>query len=118
MYYCKKCWCNFTDTPEKWYNKAWKRLWLTMYLEWVWIRSISRILSQAYWKITNVAVWKWFEKIWDKLEDYHKKTMLETKIIEWELDEIQHYVKKTKQSSNMDYCWKMDSKNYWFWIRW
>jgi len=93
-YKCKDCGCNYTK-EELWkVELSLKIQALKMYLEWMWFRSIWRVL----W-VSNVSVLKWIKIFWEiavSLFENLNKVKLEKEYKKIELDEMWHYVKKKK----------------------
>ncbi len=75
---CKDCWCNYTQSEAKWKPQIMKKVAVILYLEWLWFRSIWRVL----W-VSNV------KKLWNRVKnidcDYYASDGLDAymKLIPW-----------------------------------
>lgn len=65
---------------------------LMLYLEWLWLRSIGRLLGYS-----NVSVYYWIKELWQLAEDIHQYEKQQLKrVAVMELDEMRHYCKKNE----------------------
>ena len=93
-YKCKDCSCNYTKSELWKINFSIKVQALKMYLEWLWFRSIWRIL----W-VSNVSVLNWIRKFWEIamiIFNNLKELKLKQEFEKVELDEMWHYIKKNE----------------------
>jgi len=100
-YKCKSkgCHCNFTKS-ETWRIKfEIKIMALKLYLEWMWLRGIGRIL----W-VSNVSVLNWIRMFWYIALELQKEYTKDLKYISHlELDEMWHFVQK--KLTNYGFGW-------------
>src|SRR5262249_37814126 len=90
-YRCKKCGCNFTDTPPRGRSAATKALALLLYSKGkASYRWIGELLD-----VSNVAVYKWIRQFGESLPE----PGIGEAIVEMELDEMWHYLQKKLKSS-------------------
>lgn len=92
-YKCQDCWYNYTDTAKRWVSMEIKKKALIYYLEWLWLRSIGRLLWYSY-----VSVYYWIKELWQLAEDIHQHEKQQPKkVAVMELDEMWHYCKKNEE---------------------
>jgi len=90
---CKDCWCNFTRSEIKWKPQILKKIAVILYLEWLWLRSIWRVL----W-VSNVAVLKWIKQVWKTVEKLRKEQKQINGLHTMQFDEMWHYVGKKNKN--------------------
>lgn len=90
-YKCKSCNYAFQE-HNKWAPLATKVLALLMYLEWLWFRSIWRILWYS-----DVAILYRIRDFWSIAVDMHLKRKVKSVEV-LELDEMRHYVEKKRRN--------------------
>ena len=90
---CKDCWCSFTKSEPRWKSQTMKKLALVLYLEWLWFRSIWRVL----W-VSNVAVIKWIKNIWNTVEQIRTKQEKPNWLSVMQFDEMWHYYGKKNRN--------------------
>lgn len=91
-YKCKCCGCNFTKTDTYHTPLELRRKCLSLYLEGVGFRGISRLTG-----VSHVTVMKWVKKLGQRIEQLRPKEGDQVNVME--LDELWHFVKKSPTSA-------------------